>query len=497
MIDERELTDRLHRLAERSTPPPHPDLAATVVRRHRARRRQQAAVGAVVTVVAAAVVAVPGLVGDGGRTPDATPATGALETRPDAATGAPAEPEPGTAVTTPALPPGDVYTGPTRGSLAGDAAFVEGVRGLAWNGGAGVPDPPLAERHVVFAGDVPGGRWALVSGTNTAVPARTDPERQTDLGALSDVAVAWFVGPPGAGADEMQLRSVPYGVDPSLPSALSSSATGALVVVAAPGDSVEVSLHPDVDADGTVRRTWQPVPTADGVVVLDVGRREVPFDSALRYRVTRAGQSWVTGPDGHADPALTPPEPVVDPLREPPPPSPVDSLVTIEAQDVLARTGLAADQVRFGTVWAGDIPAGSGRTARAVLLSATLPSGAVHLSTVAGVAFADRSLGATGCGAAVLPAGTDLLQETLAFRCDPPAQAADEARTGSVVVVAPARAVTARWTAADGDPLVSVPLDGGVAVLPAPERVAQVETRDAEGRVVGRAGLLGTAGLDG
>ncbi|MGY1821888.1 hypothetical protein [Geodermatophilus sp. SYSU D00079] len=481
--EETDLREGLHRLAEATVPPPRADLADVVARRHRARRRQHVAMAAAAALVAAVVVVVPGLLRGSGGGSVATPAVGVEEPAPAAAP-----------------PAAAVYSAPTRGSLAGDPAFVEAVRQLPWTGPAvtgDVPDPAPEQRHVVFVGDVPGGRWALVAGTDTAVPAVRDPELQTDLGGLSDVAIAWFVGPPGATPEQLTLTGVPYGVDPGTASALSDTATGALVVVAAPGDAISVSLRPEVAADGAVTRTWEPVPAADGVAVLDVGRRDATHDQALRYRVTRDGQSEVRGPNGYADPAATPPEVDVGQLREPPAPSPVDQLVDMEVHQVLARTGLGAGEVRFEVLWAGDVPAAEERTGRVTLLSATLPSGAVYVSAVAGIAFGDGSLGGTTCGSALLPSGTSPAETTLALRCDLPSANAFPAGPGTVVVVGPSAAVSAHLVATDGDELGEVALVDGVGQVEAPERVAEVETRDAAGATVARVRLLGVTDLDG
>ncbi|MGY1638815.1 hypothetical protein ACI78V_19375 [Geodermatophilus sp. SYSU D00742] len=480
------LREGLHRLADATAPPPRADLAGTIAGRHRARRRRHAALAAVAVVVAGVVVVVPGLLRGPGPAPTATPATGAGE--------------PAIGTDTPAtVATADVYAAPTRGSLAGDAAFVDGVRQLPWTSGdgAGVPDPPPAERHVVFAGDVPGGRWALVAGRNAVVPAVEAPELQTDLGPPGDVAIAWFVGPPGATPAQMELQSAPYGTDPWSPAALSDTATGALVVVAAPGDAIEVSLRPEIAADGTASRSWTAVAAPGGVAVLDVGRRDATVDQALRYRVTRAGQTVVRSPDGYADPARTAPE--VEPgwLREPPPSAPADELVDAEVADVLSRTGLPAAEVRFGVLWAGDVSAADGRTGRVTLLTATLPSGAVYVSALAGVAFADGSRGGTVCGSAVLPGSTSLPEATVAVRCHLPTADGVPAGPGTLVVVGPERAVTAALLATGGQPLGEVALVGGIAVTSAPERVAEVRTRDAEGRTVDRVRLLGVAELEG
>lgn len=209
-MDTTELQDRLHRIAERAAPAAQDParLVRTVAARHRAQHRQRLGVGAVVLAVVAVVAVVPAVLAGGP---------------------APAPP----AAPTTLAPVADVLTAPTRGSLAGDAVFVESVRRLPWTEAAD-PDAPTAQdepalgsRHVVFAGDVPGGRWALVAGEGTA-------------GTQGD-AVMWFVAPAGAAADRLQPAQLSTGQDPGSPVALTDADAGTLVVVSAPGDAVAVS----------------------------------------------------------------------------------------------------------------------------------------------------------------------------------------------------------------------------------------------------------------
>ncbi|NEK58330.1 hypothetical protein GCU56_10650 [Geodermatophilus sabuli] len=484
MSADTDLRDRLHRLAETTAPPPRDDLASAVAARHRRLRRQRAALGAVAALVAAVVVAVPA--GLGG--PAVEPAPAAPAAGPD---------------TSGDLPAAAVYTAPTRGSLAGDAAFVEGVLRLPWTRetlvGAGLPNPPQALRHVVFAGDVAGGRWALVAGPDTTVPQDTDPARQTDLGALGDVAVAWFVGPPGATPAQLELSSVPYGVDPRSPSALADTTTGAVVVVAAPGDTVQVSLRPEVAADGTVSRTWMPVDAPDGVAVLDVGRRDAAHDQALLYRVDRDGEQWVSGADGHVDPSHEAPRPDVRWLRAPAPASPADVMLGSSIESVLASSGLPVDEVDFTVLWNGDVPAPGATPGRVTLLAATLPSGAVHLTAEYALAMDDGAVGGTWCGTGFRPAGPPLADQTYIVRCDATDMSEGSEVVSSLIVVAPAAATTARLVDDRGGELSRHPLADGVAVVPMPDpgEFGSVEVLAADGRSLAWTKVLGTATWDG
>jgi hypothetical protein len=197
-----QLSERLHRLADTTAPPPRDDLVDAVVTRHRERRQQGAAVVAVAALVATVAVLVPHLL-------TRSPASG-----------------PAPAATTPTSSGATVLAGSARGSLAGDTAFVDAVRGLSWtapeDASAGGPaDPPLDSRSVVFAGDVPGGRWALVAA----------PDSKTGR-----LAAMWFLGPAGASPADLRPVSRLAGIHEGTPVTLDDAATGTLVVVAAPGD---------------------------------------------------------------------------------------------------------------------------------------------------------------------------------------------------------------------------------------------------------------------
>lgn len=478
---ETELRARLTRIAETTAPPADPGLPTRIAARARARRRQRLGLTALAAAVAAVVVAVP--VALSGTTP--APVDGE-----DVPAGPAA---PGSTV--------DVLAGPTRGSLAGDTAFVEGVRALPWRtpdtpGGSQLPDPPVETRQVVWAGDVAGGRWALVAGENTTQPQgeAADPERQTDLGALSGVAIAWFTGPVGAAPEEMTVADVPHGIDASLPVARVDATTGALVVVALRGDAVEVSRRPEVDADAAVSRTWEPVETVDGVAVVDLPDDGTATPPALLYRVLRDGAVAVEGgPEGAGtfEPQSQVP---VEWLRGQPGSSLAGAAgqVPNHAQQVLYALGLTADDVRFAVAWAGALPAVDDGTAAVTVLTATLPSGAVYAQADLDVRSRDLNTGGgTWCGTELRPAGPPVAEQTFVLRCDVTDLSADSAVLPALVVVAPPEAAVARALSAGGEDLGSYVLDGGVGVAAFPEGTATVVTETAEGAVLAETAVMG------
>jgi hypothetical protein len=281
--EQTELRERLRRLADDTAPEARGGLADVITARHRAQRRERRGLAGVAVAVAAVVVGGSVLVDDSPRVasaPLAVPASGT-----DEAT---------------AQRVADVYAGPTRGSLVRDTPFIEAIRTLPWNirtiTGAGAPEVPLRNRHVVFAGDVGTARVVLVAGRGTVKSAASTAvlPPQTDRGSSNDTAVAWFVGPAGSAAGDMRLAHVSQAADPAVPVGLFDPATGALVVVAEQGSTLELSLGPAAAPDGS-DRTWQPAPMTDGVAALDL--REEVSGQAIRYRVRRGAESWLLGPD--------------------------------------------------------------------------------------------------------------------------------------------------------------------------------------------------------
>jgi hypothetical protein len=273
-------TDQLRsdlRVLSGRAPDPSSRLADDVLRRRRAVRSRRFAVAGAGLGVALVV----GLV----------PVVGATSA-PDRSTAAPA-----------------VDAG-TRGSLAADGAFVDALRSVPWTyqqwrspGGSAVTmDPQLQpapdwtsettdlaaayrpdQRDVLFAGDVPGGRWALVA-----------------LHSAGGDTIAWFTGPADARPDQMTISGMPQSVSAGEPLAHVdlADAQRTLVVVTDPGDAVEVSDRAVLSADGTVDRTFVPLPDEDGdgvvVTTLDSSTR---FGVAASVRVSRGGEVvWRSAP---------------------------------------------------------------------------------------------------------------------------------------------------------------------------------------------------------
>ena len=471
-MEETELRARLDALAEGTAPPARgPDeLTATVVARHHAQRRRQFA-------VAAAVVAVLVLV----------PAMRALTAQ---------EPDPATRPTEQV----DVFGAPTRGSLADDTALIDDIQRLPWVRAGDPPDggPSMIDLHVVWADDVETERWALVSGivapASSAAPADDAP-----------MALAWFVGPRGATAEQLAMQHLIRDVDRHLPTALTGYRTGGgvfdstTVIVAAPEDRLEVSRHPEIAASGTVTREFEELPARDGVAVV-FDTQSAIGDPLLRYRVLRNGSYVTLRPESEVD--SVPPldrdptaEVPVERLRDAASGHPGDSATTTLIADLLASTGLPPDQLAATVLWAGDLPSVIGGTARATVLAVRLPSGAIYVGGVLGQAGAEGQF-AVLCGSE-LRAAAPVERLVVVLHCSsaPPADPPDAGER--LVVVGPPEATTAQVLDAQGQVLGSHPMLDGVAVEPMPDNLATVEVLEAGGEALDARAPMGVENLSG
>ena len=392
---------------------------------------------------------------------------------------------------------GSLYDLPTRGSLADDEEFVEAVRRLSWVPAlpeplpagqtledVGLPDPPLQRRHVVFVSDVPGsGRWALVAADPDDLTALLTPPEGPTTG------LAWFRGPEGADPDEMSAVEGPEVVPSGRPVTNLDEATGALVVVAAPGDTVELSTGPTIAADGTSSRRFATVadPDGDGIAVTRVDGADVMVTEdgggSLRFRVVREGveidgggprtRGWT------AAAAVEPPEIDIRYLRGPAVDRPRAAGTDSVERQLLDVVDHPLDENRYVVPWTGTLTSADGYAYDFRLLTATVPSGAV--AWAAGVV--NESGGTTlahGCGHGVHPAGIAAEGHVYAVQCivdgvtGPPA-------LFMLVVVAPPDMVGARALDADGRVLAEQPLDDGVLVTPWVDGTTDVETVRVDG----------------
>jgi hypothetical protein len=467
-MDDTDLRARLESLASRTAPPVQDadELVAIVAERSRAGRRRQALLVAAAAAVVAVLVAVPAVRSDLGRDTD------------------PASPAPSTGI----------YTPPTRGSYADEDSFVEGVRRLPWTSepaGDDVPEPPLDTRHVVFAGMVADERWVLVAGADPGrpLPPDEDGNGRRELDGVDRVAIAWFTGPLHAAPEEMTLFSTPRVVPASEPTALHDSAGGA-IVVAAPGDTVEVSELVEMEPDGTLRRDYEKVPDLDGVAILEL-RPVATSELSLRYRLTREGDRLTRPFDSYPNPDFTLPDIRFDHVRAAPPPAPGDQAAAAAIDDLFGRTGVSAEYVRsFTVLWAGDLAGPDGQPVRLTVLAVELPDGPYYVTgALGGNAPGQRTT--SSCGSEIRPSSTRLDRSTVVLRCLSSGGLGSE--TGTLVVVATPGATAARVLDDRGEKIASYPLTDGVAVVPFPTDLASVAVVDAAGRTVDERPPMGVA----
>jgi hypothetical protein len=364
-----------------------------------------------------------------------------------------------------------VLTEPTRGSLAGDAGFVEAARRADWGP---LTPPPVEQRRVVVATDTPDGRVVLLAGT-----------------VDEDVRGVWLIGPVGAPPGQL-TRYVPQDLGPYRPASLlvGGPGTATLVVVTAPGDEVEVSPRLQVSPRGTLGRTYEPVPADAGLAVIAVPTTTAGAGISVRVLrdrlpVYRAGVAAPTLPTGAAaalpaGPAAVPP---LEPLR-PAAARPPDRLVAEALTGIAVPLGAEPAELEPQLLWSGTLPMSEVPGSAAVVVGRS-PGGGLVVTTWAG------QLGPTGAGRAVpcgvhTPSGTtDVAGLVVARVCDlstPEAEPSVEGRW--LVVTAPAPATAAAVLDERGGVLGTVPLPdgGGVALLPPGAR--DVRTLDAAGRAL-------------
>ena len=395
----------------------------------------------------------------------------------------------------------EYLTGPPRGSLASDPAVVEAMRRLPWTDeeptGSGPIDPAVSApalglRSVVFVGDVPGGRWALVVGRVLGPPEAPGSPADGPAGQSGLVAV-WFGGPPGSPPERLARLTTPARIAPDWPLGLFDQRTGALVVVAAPGDDIEVSERPLVDEDGGIYRLFRTITTTDGIGTATLRPSDLPVSAAAVYRVLRDGETvargapWTVG----GRPADELPVAIEYPRGEP---SSTGALaVTRAATGVLAQLGLARHEIQVTALWAGNLPGPGPETGQAAVVAVTLPSGAVVVDGEWLLPVDSPSGGylqGGDCGLGVLPAGPPVEDRVHVLSCEVVEPAHSLVRT-VLLVVAPDDVVLVRLYDNDSHYLAELPTVDGIVVAPFPRGTATAEAVSAEGVNLGRTVLLG------
>lgn len=173
---------------------------------------------------------------------------------------------------------------PTRGSLAGDQAWLEGMRREIKD----VEDPGelwrVADRRkirFVYAADVAGHRMVLAE-----VPLR--------LGFLTDQALIWYKGPVGAAPSAMADEGREEGGQTVVTSMdIRSDGPGYLVVIAPPTATISVSAGFDYSAAG---RVVHHAPRVFAGGLAEMRLPAMPFDPGTTVTVTDRGRTLYAGP---------------------------------------------------------------------------------------------------------------------------------------------------------------------------------------------------------
>jgi DNA-directed RNA polymerase specialized sigma24 family protein len=417
------------------------DRAADAVLAGRRRRRTTAVLAA-----AALVAAVPLTVAVLDRPADpADPAVPTTSTEPSP------EPRPRSV---------DVLVAPPRGSLADDEEFLQAARRVPWDTD---DNPPVADRTVVYATDTRAGRVALVVADT---PSGLDG--------------AWLIGPPQASVEELRPW-VPAQIGRNRPAAVLVEGFGraAVVVVAAPGDAVEISPRLLSEQSGALRREWTTVRADDGTAVVEVAGPEVGRSAAVRVlrdgRVAARPAIGVPGAGGRIGPFE------LEPLRR----GTADAdpaLVGEAAARIALPFGVGVDALSTELLWSGELTR-TGGLGSVVVLAARVPGNA-HVVTAFGRLGSVRGGLEVPCGTTSFPAELPPSIVTVATVCS----VFDGSDAGAdrtwLVVTAPGRAAAAVVLDGGGRVLDRMSVVAGGAMTRTPDTAEQVRVEDADGRTL-------------
>lgn len=352
---------------------------------------------------------------------------------------------------------------PTRGNLGADQAFIEEVLQLPWDASGVIPRPQT--RHVAFAGDLLDQRWALVVGS------------QND----GTVVGMWFFAWAGADAKSLRPADQLFRVSPDQPvvATRGGASESPVVVITAPGDLVEVSWHTDIDNEGTISRTFEPLDTVNGVAITSIEGTGDCTICGLSIAVSRSGQLLFRGspmPQGgtFASPGLDSIE-FADPRG-------FGGLVPDPVWIANAFAGLAAplgfpiNQLSPVLLYAGQIPGTTGWETTGIVVAITLPSGASAVATSVYTKRVEQDGWMLSTDSRIYVSPPGLLDAGLALRLEAPTgrlptpSGPGEATVVSLLILAPQEFNVARPLGPGGVVVSSdIPLNDGLALVPYPE----------------------------
>ncbi|HST64635.1 MAG TPA: hypothetical protein VLM05_05555 [Mycobacteriales bacterium] len=180
----------------------------------------------------------------------------------------------------------DLLTRPTGGDLAADTAFVAEAA-KAWarshrssdNADRGIFDHLLGSPHVVWAGNTPAGRAAVV--------VQLSDLREHDNVQLTreGVAVLWgFAGPGAGGRPVVVADGYPVPGAPDLEGAFIDPGRTVVLAIDKGNAGEEVSWGLSFSRTEKVSRRWSPVRWDDGAAVLTAPAGTRPAEARLRFR---------------------------------------------------------------------------------------------------------------------------------------------------------------------------------------------------------------------
>lgn len=364
--------------------------------------------------------------------------------------------------------PSPLADGPTRGSLATDRAWLDGLRQQVKD----QQDPEgwwrITDRdaiRVVYASDVPGHRVALV-----LVPLR--------LGIITVSQLIWFSGPPGAGPGQME-QGGNDGADTAVTTWMEGEAEdgGVAVVVGPTGSTVTINSFAGYSPTGVVEHHRLDSSVGTGVGVVSVPASTVA--PALTTRVTNGDTVIYDGPiyggwSGRDDAYEAPiDERLTAAVRDARGPGIDRAILARFVDHALRNSHLLARDVTIRVRWSGSL---NGKPA--VLFTIQPKGGGV-------LAYAMHG-NTTGWGTnlrLLLPAhGAE--QRPIAWRMR--AEGNGDTPTDRVIVVAPPGAATATVTAGDSAPIpVTLDASGSGTTTIAPNQSATITAHTADGITLG------------
>lgn len=361
---------------------------------------------------------------------------------------------------------------PTRGGLAGDEAWLAGLRRQVKD----LSDPEglwkVTDResiHVVYAGDIPGRRVAIL-----LVKLR--------LGLITYWERITYHGPPGAAPERMEEGGNGSAEFPVAFDAYGDHARGGGALVVGPLDAtVSISLGFEYTPSGRVERRPLPVISRDGVAMVPLPAS--PRDPDPYAKVTQGGKvifegsissGWTSGDAGTPEDAT---EAMLAKAREGAQGTPIDPAVLAWFVHLgLRDSRLSAPDVTLRVRWSGQVdgvaaalftiqPEGGGVIAYAMHGDATsarydlrllLPAEGAHTRPIAWRMRADGRDDKTDRAYVVAPPGA--AHVTVTAGTGTPAPVAMDASGLGTAAIPPDQPATVTAHAADGREVASTPV---------------------------------------